>query len=67
MSAHERKDYIRAVKCLMIKPSISPPGFAPGARSRYDDFVALHINQTLNIHFTVGVCRTCLPTTCMTC
>jgi tyrosinase len=38
----------------MAKPSISPAGFAAGAKSRYDDFVALHMNQTLSIHGTVG-------------
>ncbi|KLU82363.1 hypothetical protein MAPG_01435 [Magnaporthiopsis poae ATCC 64411] len=48
----ERKDYIKAVKCLMAKPSKSPSSFAPGARSRFDDFVAVHINQTLSIHGT---------------
>ncbi|KAI3336666.1 Di-copper centre-containing protein [Xylariaceae sp. AK1471] len=51
-SSTERKEYIRAVKCLMAKPSIADPTFAPGARSRYDDFVAVHINQTLSIHGT---------------
>ena len=36
----------------MAAPSKIPPGEAPGAKSRYDDFVAMHINQTLSIHFT---------------
>lgn len=27
---------------------------APGAKTRYDDFVATHINQTLSIHGTVS-------------
>lgn len=35
----------------MQKPSISG-SIAPGAKSRYDDFVAVHINQTLTIHGT---------------
>jgi tyrosinase len=38
----------------MNKPSKADPSFAPGARSRYDDFVAVHINQTLSIHGTVS-------------
>jgi tyrosinase len=38
------------VKCLQTKPSLLPPGLVPGALSRYDDFVATHINQTLGIH-----------------
>lgn len=36
----------------MQKPSISGD-LVPGARSRYDDLVATHINQTLTIHATV--------------
>jgi tyrosinase len=35
----------------MTAPSKIPPGLAPGAKSRYDDFVATHINQTRTIHF----------------
>lgn len=49
----EKKDYIDAVLCLQSKPSISGD-LVPGARSRYDDFVAAHINQTLTIHETVS-------------
>ncbi|KAH8761022.1 hypothetical protein F5883DRAFT_618954 [Diaporthe sp. PMI_573] len=52
LSADEKKDYIGAVQCLLTLPSKSDPTFAPGARSRYDDFVAVHINQTLSIHGT---------------
>ncbi|VUC36769.1 unnamed protein product [Clonostachys rosea] len=52
LSSNERKDYINAVLCLTKKPSKADPAFAPGARTRYDDFVAVHINQTLSIHGT---------------
>ena len=45
--------YINAVLCLQSKPAKSG-AFAPGAKSRYDDFVAVHINQTLSIHGTVS-------------
>ncbi|KAJ2989996.1 hypothetical protein NUW58_g3173 [Xylaria curta] len=51
-SCAQRKEYIAAVKCLQKKPSIASPTFAPGAKTRYDDFVAVHINQTLSIHGT---------------
>lgn len=51
MAASEKKAYISAVQCLMTKPSISG-SLAPGAKTRYDDFVATHINQTLTIHGT---------------
>jgi len=49
----EKKAYITAVQCLQTKPSISGT-LAPGAKSRFDDFVATHINQTLTIHGTVS-------------
>ncbi|KAK1969298.1 Di-copper centre-containing protein [Colletotrichum sublineola] len=51
-SSTERKDYINAVQCMLTSPSKSDPAFAPGARNRYDDFVAVHINQTVQIHGT---------------
>ncbi|KAK4495154.1 hypothetical protein PRZ48_013481 [Zasmidium cellare] len=47
----EKRDYIKAVRCLQTKPSISGD-LVPGARNRYDDFVGTHINQTLSIHST---------------
>ena len=50
MSLAERKAYIDAVRCLMDRPSQIPPGLAPGAISRYDDFTATHINMTLKVH-----------------
>lgn len=53
LSKKERKEYIDAVLCLREKPSKADPSFAPGARTRYDDFVAVHINQTSSIHATV--------------
>ncbi|KAG5744610.1 hypothetical protein H9Q70_012690 [Fusarium xylarioides] len=52
LSKGERRAYINAVLCLRKKPSKADPAFAPGARTRYDDFVAVHINQTLSIHGT---------------
>jgi tyrosinase len=52
MSSNERKAYIKAVKCMLSSPSKSDPIKVPGAKNRYDDFVAQHINQTLTIHGT---------------
>lgn len=40
--------------CILEKPSKLDPTKFPGAKSRYDDFVVVHMNQTLNIHGTVG-------------
>ncbi|KAJ5168519.1 uncharacterized protein N7482_004113 [Penicillium canariense] len=48
----EKKAYISAVRCLQKLPSRTPSTLVPGARTRYDDFVATHINQTLEIHYT---------------
>lgn len=55
MSGPEKKAYTGAVNCLLQQPSkLQASGFAPGARNRYDDFVGVHINQTLSIHGTVS-------------
>ncbi|KAH6656064.1 hypothetical protein BKA67DRAFT_562558 [Truncatella angustata] len=50
LSNDEKLSYTKAVKCLMAKPGQTPAELAPGVRSRYDDFVATHINQTWSIH-----------------
>jgi len=39
--------------CLIAKPSKLDSSKFPGAKSRYDDFVVVHMNQTLTIHGTV--------------
>lgn len=48
----EKLAYTDAVLCLMDAPTKTPASACPGCRSRYDDFVATHINQTETIHFT---------------
>ncbi|KAJ5136324.1 hypothetical protein N7448_004878 [Penicillium atrosanguineum] len=48
----ERKAYIKSVRCLQKLPARTPATLAAGAKTRYDDFVATHINQTLEIHYT---------------
>lgn len=52
MSGKERKAYSSAVQCMLNSPTKSDSKLVPGARNRYDDFVAQHINQTLSIHGT---------------
>ncbi|KAF4312431.1 putative tyrosinase central domain protein [Botryosphaeria dothidea] len=52
LTATEKKEYIAAVQCISTKASITPKEKCPGCVSRYDDFVATHINQTLTIHGT---------------
>jgi len=38
---------------VQSKPSSLPPGLAAGAKHLYDDFVAIHMNQTIFIHLSV--------------
>ncbi|KJX96642.1 tyrosinase central domain-containing protein [Zymoseptoria brevis] len=63
-NAHRRKEwdsftksqklaYIAAVKCMTTLPSISGD-LVPGARTRLDDFVGTHVNQTRRIHATAN-------------
>ncbi|CZT04100.1 related to tyrosinase [Rhynchosporium agropyri] len=52
ISVPERKAYIKAVLCLMERPSKLPAGQFPGATNRYEDFVVVHMQQTLKIHRT---------------
>lgn len=54
LSAKDKKAYISAVQCLMTKPARTPSSIAAGAKNRFDDFVAVHINQTLEIHYTAN-------------
>ncbi|KAK2056368.1 Di-copper centre-containing protein [Colletotrichum caudatum] len=48
----ERKAYTDAVRCLQTKPNRTPASLIPGARSRFDDWIGVHINQTQTIHYT---------------
>lgn len=52
LTKEQRKAYTDAVLCLQSKPARTPSSLAPGAKSRFDDFVATHINQTNYIHYT---------------
>jgi hypothetical protein len=45
LSVDERKKYIDAVRCMMLKPAKYDKDF-PVVTTRYDDFVALHVNAT---------------------
>ncbi|KAK9779185.1 hypothetical protein SCAR479_04052 [Seiridium cardinale] len=51
----EKSSYINAVLCLTKAPSKLDPTKYPGAKSGYDDFVVVHINQTLSIHGTLSL------------
>ncbi|KAH7075530.1 hypothetical protein BKA63DRAFT_299325 [Paraphoma chrysanthemicola] len=52
LSEPQKRNYIDAVLCLGKKPARTPAAIAAGAKSRYDDFVVTHIQQTRTIHFT---------------
>jgi tyrosinase len=52
LSNPERKAYTDAVLCLQKKTTKTPASLLPGARSRFDDWVGTHINQTQTIHYT---------------
>lgn len=53
LSGDERIAYTSALQCLMALPAKTPSDLAAGAKTRYDDFVVTHINQTMTIHGTV--------------
>lgn len=42
------------VRCLQEKPANTPATVTSGAKTRFDDFVATHINQTTTIHLTAN-------------
>ncbi|KAL8951513.1 MAG: hypothetical protein Q9222_002516 [Ikaeria aurantiellina] len=52
LSKRERREYIQAVQCIRQKPARSSNTTVPGARTRYDDWLATHIINTLQVHFS---------------
>lgn len=58
----QKKDFISSVLCLQRLPARTLADLAPGAKTRYDDIVATHINQTLEFHYTVHTSRCSIPT-----
>ncbi|KAK8135071.1 hypothetical protein PG984_007083 [Apiospora sp. TS-2023a] len=52
LSKAERLDYVNAVKCLQALPARTPAHVSDGTRSRFDDFVFVHLQRTLDIHYT---------------
>lgn len=53
LSKQNRRNYIAAVQCLQNKPSILPAGTLAGSKSLFDDYVYVHMQSTMFIHFTV--------------
>lgn len=56
MTVDERKDYIRAVKCMLNSPP-KTKNYASGIQNRYEDFVAMHVNTTLGGSSPLTMCR----------
>lgn len=52
LTLSERTSYIDAVLCMQSSPSHLNNTQVPGAKTRLDDFVATHINQTRSIHLS---------------
>ncbi|KAK3377078.1 hypothetical protein B0T24DRAFT_677935 [Lasiosphaeria ovina] len=50
LSEPEREDYINAVHCLANKTGQISQVDIPGARTRYDDFVGCHLQQSPFVH-----------------
>jgi tyrosinase len=51
-STPQKENYIEAIRCLTKLPPKTPKSLCPGCKNRYDDFVAVHIQQTFSIHNT---------------
>jgi tyrosinase len=52
MSNEDRKSFTDAITCLKQVPTTVDTTSMPGVKSRYDEYVATHINMTMNIHVT---------------
>ncbi|KAK0721880.1 hypothetical protein B0T26DRAFT_700574 [Lasiosphaeria miniovina] len=50
LSEPEREDYVNAVHCLANKTGQTSQTDIPGARTRYDDFVGCHLQQSPFVH-----------------
>jgi len=51
LESAEIRSYLDAVDCIMSQPSITPPFNNSGVKSRYDDLLYTHIQQTFSIHY----------------
>jgi hypothetical protein len=61
LSKAERRNYIEAIQCIHSKPALTPAAISSGERSRCDDFVVTHVQQTYAVHGTVRLPKTSYP------
>lgn len=54
LSPAAQKHYTSSILCLQSLPARTPSNISNGTKSRYDDFIATHIQQTLTIHYTAS-------------
>jgi len=54
MAKAEKQAYIAAVQCILTQPAWSLRQEVPGAVSRYDDLVAIHVIQLNQNHMSVS-------------
>ncbi|KAF8053794.1 hypothetical protein FPV67DRAFT_1461980 [Lyophyllum atratum] len=50
LSMHQRKDYLRAVKCMMAKPP-KLGSYAEGITTRWEDFIWIHQSMMPMVHW----------------
>ncbi|EGX45737.1 hypothetical protein AOL_s00140g53 [Orbilia oligospora ATCC 24927] len=51
LSNTEKFQFLYAMNCILSKPGRTPASIYAGAKTRYDDLVATHINQTFEVHY----------------
>ncbi|KAK3694368.1 hypothetical protein B0T22DRAFT_526307 [Podospora appendiculata] len=51
LSTVEKREYIDAVQCVLAKSALTPDFENSGVKSRYDDLLYTHIQQTFSIHY----------------
>ena len=52
LDCETRKAYTKAVKCVMSQPSNLDRSVYPGATNKFQDYAAIHIERSLNIHIS---------------
>ena len=51
LQSNEKAEYLNAVKCILSKPALTAPFENSGVKSRFDDLLYTHIQQTFSVHY----------------